>query len=84
MLLVSPLRMMPEKLCHWCCHGITSPVWVELLEDEFKIWVPASVRKSKANEIEKDMPTYWGRVSATNCRIALGWNILCKIHGCSL
>jgi hypothetical protein len=26
MLLVSPLRMMPEKLCHWCCHGITSPV----------------------------------------------------------
>jgi len=75
----------PEKLCHWCYHGITScPVLVELLEGEFKIWVTASVCKSKGSQIERDMPTYWGRVFATNSSIASGWNILAKIHGCSL
>ena len=75
----------PEKLCHWCYHGITScPVLVELLEGEFKIWVTASVCKSKGSQIERDMPTYWGRVFATHSSIASGWNILAKIHGCSL
>jgi len=85
MQLVPPPRMVPEKLCHWCYHGITSsPVLVELLEGEFKIWVTASVCKSKGSQIERDMPTYWGRVFATHSSIASGWNILAKIHGCSL
>lgn len=81
-LLVSPLRLAstPRKSCHCFYRGITSPVLVELSEEGSKIWVPASVYKRQSQRDREGDACALPELRVECWRIALGRNILAKIH----